>query len=157
MATLADPAFAQRLSGRGYILNGFENVLALPIEPVMRCMLRVPAGVTIEQASDQRSFMDVMIDGFESPDTGVVSAPGEQFPRAGLERTFEDMTGARGFGRYVAVLGGEVAGGGTMRFFEGVAQLCERRPPAIPAARAPDRDAAPRLRKRQRQAVTSPS
>jgi GNAT superfamily N-acetyltransferase len=124
VATLADPAFARRLTGRGYILNGFENVLALPIEPVMRENPRVPPGVTIEQASDQRSFMDVMIDGFESPDTGVVSAPGEQFPRAALERTFEDMAGARGFVRYVAVLDGEVAGGATMRLFEGIAQLC---------------------------------
>ena len=124
VATLADPAFAQRLTGRGYMLNGFENVLALPLEPVMRGTPRVPVGVTIEQASDQRSFMDVMIDGFETPDTGVVSAPGEQFSRGEIERTFEDMAGARGFVRYVAVLDGEVAGGATMRLFEGIAQLC---------------------------------
>jgi len=131
VATLADPAFAQRLTRRGYILNGFENVLALPIDPVMRGTPPAPAGVTIEQVSDQRSFMDVMIDGFESPDTGVISAPGEQFPRAELERTFEDMAGARGFVRYVAVLDGEVAGGATMRLFEGIAQLCgaATRPP----------------------------
>src|SRR3954468_347306 len=70
VATLADPAFVRRLTGRGYVLNGFENVLALPIAPVMRDNPRVPAGVTIEQDSDQRSFMDVIIDGFQSPDTG---------------------------------------------------------------------------------------
>jgi ribosomal protein S18 acetylase RimI-like enzyme len=124
VATLADPAFVRRLTERGYILNGFENVLALPIEPVMRSDTHVPAGAAIERASDQRAFMDVLIDGFESPDTGVVSAPGEQFPRDVLERTFEDMAAARGFIRYVAVLDGEVAAGGSMRLFEGVAQLC---------------------------------
>ena len=65
-----------------------------------------------------------MIDGFESPDTGVVSAPGELYPRDVLERVFEDMAGARGFTRYVALVDGEVACGGSMRLFEGVAQLC---------------------------------
>src|SRR4029453_2733152 len=34
VATLADPAFAQQLSRRGFVLNGFENVLAFPLEPV---------------------------------------------------------------------------------------------------------------------------
>ena len=124
VATLADPAFAQRLTRRGYVLNGFENVLAFPIESVSGRGPSVPAGLMIEQASDQRAFMDVLIDGFESPDTGVVSAPGEQFPRDVIERTFEDMAGARGFVRYVGVLEGEIAAGGSMRLFEGVAQLC---------------------------------
>ena len=68
--------------------------------------------------------MDALIDGFASPDTGVVSAPGEVYPREVLERVFEDMAGARGFTRYVALVDGEVACAGSMRLFEGVAQLC---------------------------------
>jgi hypothetical protein len=124
VATLADPAFARRLSGRGYVLTGFENALAFPIEPLMPGGPELPPGTAIARATDQRAFIDVMIDGFHTPDTGVVSAPGEQFPREVLERTFEDMTGARGFVRYVAMVDGEVAAGSTMRLFEGVAQLC---------------------------------
>jgi ribosomal protein S18 acetylase RimI-like enzyme len=123
VATLADPAFAQQLSRRGFVLNGFENVLAFPLEPVVRGGQETPK-TTIERASDQRAFIDVMIDGFHSPDTGVVSAPGEVFPRDVLERTFEDMSSARGFVRYVANVDGEVAAGASMRLFEGVAQLC---------------------------------
>jgi ribosomal protein S18 acetylase RimI-like enzyme len=124
VATLADPAFAQHLTRRGYVLNGFENVLACPIAPVMRNSLEPPGNAMIEPASDQQAFMDVMIDGFESPDTGVVSAPGEQFARDVLEQTFNDIAGARGFVRYVAIVDGEVAAAGTMRLFDGVAQLC---------------------------------
>jgi ribosomal protein S18 acetylase RimI-like enzyme len=124
VATLADPAFAQHLTRRGYVLTGFENVLALPLDPVIRSGPPMPAGTSIARAFDQRLFMDVMIDGFHSPDTGVISAPGEQFPRDVLERTFADMLSARGFVRYVAVVDGEVAAGGSMRLFEGVAQLC---------------------------------
>jgi ribosomal protein S18 acetylase RimI-like enzyme len=123
VATLADPAFAQQLSRRGFVLNGFENVLAFPLEPVVRGGQETPK-TTIERASDQRAFIDVMIDGFHSPDTGVVSAPGEVFPRDVLERTFEEMSSARGFVRYVANVDGEVAAGASMRLFEGVAQLC---------------------------------
>ena len=124
IATLADPAFVQRLTALGYVLNGFENVLARPLETIAHEGPGMPAGVVIQEASDQRAFMEVMIDGFESPDTGVVSAPGELFPRDVLERVFEDMAGARGFTRYVALVDGEVACGGSMRLFEGVAQLC---------------------------------
>jgi ribosomal protein S18 acetylase RimI-like enzyme len=124
VATLADPAFVQQLTARGYVLNGFENVLARPLVAVTGDGPDVTGGVTIQQASDQRAFMKVMIDGFQSPDTGVVSAPGELFPREVLERVFEDMAAARGFTRYVALIDGEVAAGGSMRLFEGVAQLC---------------------------------
>jgi ribosomal protein S18 acetylase RimI-like enzyme len=124
VATLADPAFAQQLSRRGFVLNGFENVLALPLEPVVRGGQETPNATTIERASDQRAFIDVMIEGFHSPDTGVVSAPGEVFPRDVLERTLEDMSSARGFVRYLANVDGEVAAGASMRLFEGVAHLC---------------------------------
>ena len=65
-----------------------------------------------------------MLDGFASPDTGVVSAPGEPFERTVVESLFEDMAGARGFSRYVARVEGEIAAAGSMRLFEGVAQLC---------------------------------
>jgi ribosomal protein S18 acetylase RimI-like enzyme len=122
VATLADPAFARALTARGYLLNGFESVLARTLLTPGRP--ETPAGLVIQAATDRRAWMNTLIDGFESPDTGVVSAPGEQFPRELLERVFEDLAEARGFLRYAAVLDGELAGAGSMRLCDGVAQLC---------------------------------
>ena len=124
VATLADPAFARNLTAHGYLLNGFENVLARAPGASADGGAHVPESVTIAEATDQQAWMQVMLDGFASPDTGVASAPGEPFVRDVVERLFEDMAGARGFTRYVALLDGEVAGAGSMRLFEGIAQLC---------------------------------
>jgi ribosomal protein S18 acetylase RimI-like enzyme len=122
VATLADPAFARALTARGYVLNGFENVLGRA--PLMPGRPDEPAGLVVQTSTDQRAWFNAIIDGFESPDTGVVSAPGELFPREVMERVFEDLAEARGFTRYAAVVDGEVAGGGSMRLCDGVAQLC---------------------------------
>ena len=124
VATLADPAFARRLTAQGYVLNGFENVLARAPEASADRQAHMPHSVAIAEATDEQAWMEVMLDGFASPDTGVVSAPGEPFVRDVVERLFADMAGARGFTRYLALLDGEVAGAGSMRLFEGIAQLC---------------------------------
>ncbi len=124
VSTLADPAFARDLTAHGYVLHGFENVFARAPRDLRDAPARVPDGVTVEEAMDPQVWMRILLDGFASPDTGVVSAPGEPFDRTAVERLFEDMAGARGFTRYVARIDGEVAGAGSMRLFEGVAQLC---------------------------------
>jgi ribosomal protein S18 acetylase RimI-like enzyme len=122
VSTLADPAFVRALTARGYVLNGFENVLGrAPLSPGQ---FDNPAGLVIDTAADPRAWMHALIDGFEAPDTGVVSAPGEPFQRDVVESVLADMAGARGFMRYAAVVDGEVAGAGSMRLCDGVAQLC---------------------------------
>jgi ribosomal protein S18 acetylase RimI-like enzyme len=124
VASLADPAFVRQLTGRGYILNGFENVLARPLASLDGNPPELPAGASIVPTTDRQAWMDAIIDGFESPDTGVVATLGETFPRGVLEGMFVDLAATRGFTQCVAMVDGEVAGGANMRLYEGVAQLC---------------------------------
>jgi len=122
VSTLADPAFARQLTRRGYVLQGFENVLARPLAGTAPPTLA--EGTAIGPASDHGTFMNVLIDGFAAPDTGLPSTLGESFPRDILERTFADMATARGFVRYLATIDGAPASAASMRLCDGVAQLC---------------------------------
>jgi hypothetical protein len=123
VATLADPGMVRMLTTRGYVLNGFENVLGRRLDRLEDAPAP-PDALNIEGAPEPREWMEILLDGFEAPDTGVPSAPGESFPRAALERIFADMAEATGFRRYVARLHGTAAAGAGMRVFDGVAQLC---------------------------------
>ncbi|MEO7272301.1 MAG: GNAT family N-acetyltransferase [Vicinamibacterales bacterium] len=122
VSTLADPAFARQLTARGYTLFGFENVLACAL--TSSAPPRLPDGTAIGPAADHDTFMNVLIDGFASPDLGVVATLGESFPREILERTFADIATARGFSRYLATVDGAAASAASMRLCDGIAQLC---------------------------------
>ncbi len=65
--------------------------------------------------------MDVVVDGFAHPD-GVGVPSHEEFPRDVVDRAMGDFTAA-GAVPYVALCDGAVAGGGSMRLTDGVAQL----------------------------------
>lgn len=124
VATIADPAWHAALGRRGYLLAGFENVLgmALPVqhEPMPG------AGITVvECGTDGRaSWLDTVVTGFACADHVPAQAAGQEYPREAIERVFEDFAAAPGFRRYLAYVGDEVAGGASLREFEGVAQLC---------------------------------
>jgi GNAT superfamily N-acetyltransferase len=122
VSTLADPAFVQMLTARGYVLSGFENVLGHPLR-AGHARPELPGEVTIEEPARPQVWRNVLLDGFAVPDTDVALGPGDPFVRDVLERLFEDMAGARGFTRYLALVNGEVAAGGSMRTFGGIAQL----------------------------------
>jgi ribosomal protein S18 acetylase RimI-like enzyme len=121
IASLADPGWLRALTRRGYELQGFEHVLAAPLP--LPAEHRVP-GMTIERTTDAVAWRDALIDGFSSPDLGVASAPPEEFPRAALEETFDDMTSGPGFVMYAAYIEGQVAGAAGLRLIDGLAQLC---------------------------------
>jgi hypothetical protein len=123
VSTLADPAFCARLTERGYVLLGFENVLGRPVTLEDADPAAV-AGVDVGLATDHRAWMDVVILGFAHPDAGVASAPGESFPRETLETAYGDIAASGGFHQYAACIDGEIAGGASMRLFDGIAQLC---------------------------------
>jgi GNAT superfamily N-acetyltransferase len=131
VATLADPALCAMLSRRGYLLEGFENVLGCRIDAGAG-YADVP-GVEVGRTTDLPAWNEVVIEGFEHPDTGVISAPGERIPREVFERIHEDMAGAKGLRRYFARLHGAPAGGGTLRVHERVAQMAGAA--TVPAAR----------------------
>jgi len=122
LSCLADPSIAPLLSRRGYVLQGFENVLGLDPKAYSS---RIAADVEVSISPDDElaSWLDVVVDGFGAPDTQGVASH-ETFPRAALERVIRDMAGAEGLRRYLARLGGTPAGGGSMRVADGIAQLC---------------------------------
>ena len=122
VATLADPAIFEQLTTRGYVLGRIENVLGLVLDG-RAAPARGPDGLTIGRPASMEEWRTIVLDGFEVPDTGVPSAPGESFPRGALEAIFQDVARARGFRHYLARLGDEPAGGGSLRIFDGIAQL----------------------------------
>ncbi|MCA9736617.1 MAG: GNAT family N-acetyltransferase [Gemmatimonadetes bacterium] len=125
LATLAHPGIAPMLTGRGYHLVGFENVLGLdPREdlPADRTPSGVPIQVVESGEEDFRVWLDTLVAGFLTPDGAGVPAH-EEFARATLEEILGDLARAPGFVRYLAWVDGRPAGAASMRAVDGVAQL----------------------------------
>ncbi len=118
---LADPAIGALLTGRGYQLESFENVLGRDLsggfQPVM------PPGIEARRsdADELQAWLDVVVEGSLHPDTQGVPWH-EEFPREVLIAAELDGMAA-GDARYAGLRGGVLAGGATMRICEGVAQL----------------------------------
>jgi ribosomal protein S18 acetylase RimI-like enzyme len=121
LAHLGDPEIGASLTGRGYRLVSFENVLGRSLQGGQE---RVePAGIEVRLSGDDGldAWLDVVTDGFAHPDTEGVPSH-EEFPREALEKAVRDFAEA-GVKRYTALRDGVVAGGASMRTAEGVAQL----------------------------------
>jgi ribosomal protein S18 acetylase RimI-like enzyme len=129
LSNLADPQIGAMLTGRGYRLVSFENVLGT--RPVAEP--GVP-GVRVDKAraDELRAWADVVVDGFAHPDAEGVPSH-EEFPRDVLAVAVRDMVAA-GAVTYLArcsaseATGDEhgvsaIAGGASMRITDGVAQL----------------------------------
>jgi len=123
VSTLADPAVVDRLTRRGYVLVGFENVLGLRLDRDRRA--QVADGVEIHDVgpADFDTWSSVVVDGFATPDTQGVAAH-EDFPREIIERVQRDLSATPGFAASLARISGTPAGGASLRCSEGVAQLC---------------------------------
>jgi GNAT superfamily N-acetyltransferase len=123
LSVLADPRCGARLTERGYVLRGFENVLGCALQD--RGALPPVAGVEIAAsgADTFAAWLDAIVTGFAHPDTRGVESQ-ESFPRADLERVVADMVAANGFHRFLARRAGELAGGASLRLHGRVAQLC---------------------------------
>lgn len=119
LSSLGDPEIAAVLTGRGYRLVSFENVLGRPtadgLQPV------VAGDVEVRRSDDLATWIDVVVEGFAHPDTEGVPSH-EEFPREIIENAEHDMVQA-GAATYLAYRDGAVAGGAGMRVSEGVAQL----------------------------------
>ena len=122
LAHLADPAIGELLTGRGYRLESFENVLgrALTDEPERV----LPPGVEVRRsgAEESEAWLDVVAEGSVHPDTQGVPWH-EEFPREMIIDVERDMAAAGVIVRYAGLHDGILAGGATMRMAEGVAQL----------------------------------
>lgn len=119
LATLADPALGPFFSARGHRVVGVENVSGLALDGVPEPP-RTAVAITTAALDE---WIDTMVTGFAAPDTQGVASH-ESFDREPLERVMRDFASAMGVHRFVARVGGEVAGAGAMRIGDAVAQLC---------------------------------
>ncbi|MEV4234728.1 GNAT family N-acetyltransferase [Nocardia sp. NPDC050408] len=123
VSTLADPTVVERLTRRGYVLFGFENVLGLRLEPGRQA--RPAEGVEIRDVGHDEfdTWVNVVVDGFATPDTQGVASH-EEFPREAIERAERDLTATNGFVGSLAMIDGKPVGGASLRLSDGIAQLC---------------------------------
>jgi ribosomal protein S18 acetylase RimI-like enzyme len=125
VSTLADAALAATLSRRGYVLQGFENVLGRPLGAADA---QAPGGsaafdIRLLDPRDFDAWIDVNVTGFASPD--LQGVPGEPPPpREALEAALRELAGAPCFRRYAAWVDGRIAGSASLRLDDGLAQLC---------------------------------
>jgi GNAT superfamily N-acetyltransferase len=121
LAHPADPQIGTLLTDRGYRLTSFENVLGLAIAGKSERV--TPPGVEVRPSGDDEldAWIDIVADGFAHPDARGLPAH-EDFPREVLENAERDFAAA-GVARYIALCDGHIAGGGSLRIAEGVAQL----------------------------------
>jgi len=136
VSSLADPGVVALLSARGYRLVGFENVSGLALDAAA---LRPPdpeIAITRCDAGQFEEWLDVVVTGFCHPDTEGV-ARHEEFDRRVLEKIVGDFATVGGMQCYLATRsspdrpghpgaaeGAVAAGGGSIRFADGLAQLC---------------------------------
>jgi GNAT superfamily N-acetyltransferase len=125
VATLASPAVHALLTARGYLLQGFENVLGRISVDSDQLPAEI-AGMTIEtvQPNDLDTWIDVVITGFEHPDATGTGSGVALPPRQAIEDAFAQLSEIPGFRAYLARVGAAAAGGGGLRINEGIAQLC---------------------------------
>jgi ribosomal protein S18 acetylase RimI-like enzyme len=123
VSTLADPDVMKLLTGRGYALVGFESVLGFDLRS--GALAPSAAGIAVRriQPDEAARWIDVVVTGFASPDTFDGPPSHESFERAAIEEVFGDAQSVAGMRQYLAIRDGTIAGGGSMRLHDGVAQL----------------------------------
>ena len=122
VSTLGDPSIVQALTTRGYVLQGFENVLGLSLPAALP---PPPSGIEVAESAlaDLGAWLEVVVTGFASADTQGVASP-ESYEHDLLAGVMADMVSAEGLSRFVARRDGVAAGGASLRLGERVALLC---------------------------------
>jgi ribosomal protein S18 acetylase RimI-like enzyme len=122
LANLADAGIGAFLTGRGYRLVSFENVLGRALTGEAERV--VPPGIEVRPSGDDEleTWLDVVVDAGLHPDTQGLPSH-EEFPREALARAERDLGTAAGVSRYAALRDGIIAGGASFRQAEGIAQF----------------------------------
>lgn len=123
LCALARADIGPALSARGYRLMGFENMSARSLRtPVAENHAEVD--VALADASEAEQWIDVMVQGFGTPDEQGASShepgPSPDRPR----RAMSDFSSIPHFHRFLARVHGEVAGAGGLRIDDGIVSLC---------------------------------
>lgn len=126
---LADSSVPRLFTERGYRLLGFENVLGLRLDSDLAARLSAlpfPAELQVSPTTESEgaAWMDAVATAFEHSDAVPGGESHESFSRAAIEQAMTDMLRADGFSRHLARMGGDIAGGASLRLGDGVAQLC---------------------------------
>ena len=131
LSTLADPEAGLLLTRRGYELAGYENVLALALDGALEGRLAgevtadAAGGVAVARAGDSetRAWIETVADGASHPDQFDGPPPTESFERDQIVDVFMASSAAEGMTLYLARRDGTIAGGGSIRIAERLAQL----------------------------------
>ena len=131
LATLADPAVGLLLTRRGYELAGYENALGLPLSDDLMDGLQlaqdadVARGVIVVRAAadETRAWIETVADGFCHPDAFDGPPPTESFAREMIVDVMSVSSSVPGVTLYLARRDGVIAGGGSVRIADGLAQL----------------------------------
>jgi GNAT superfamily N-acetyltransferase len=129
LTNMADPELGAMLTGRGYRLVAFENVLGSSLNASAKPPVFDAIDIRMSGEDELDDWLEVVVAGFAHPDEQGV-ATHEDFPREIVERAERDLVAA-GARTYLALRDGVVAGGGGLRITDGVAQL-------VGAATAPE-------------------
>lgn len=121
VANLADPVIGDVLTGRGYRLVSFENVLGRTLDGAPEGLPAPGVEVRSSGAEEFDAWLDIVADAVAHPDTQGVPTH-EEFPHDIVVNAMRDMAAA-GVRRFIALRDGAAAGGASMRIAQGVAQL----------------------------------
>jgi GNAT superfamily N-acetyltransferase len=123
VSSLADPSVVRALTTRGYVLQGFENVLGRSLPVDLPTAPTHGVEIAVSPPEELGPWLDVVVSGFASPDAQGVPSH-ESYPKDLLEAVMADMVAADGLSRYLARRDGVPAGGASLRQSEGIALLC---------------------------------
>jgi GNAT superfamily N-acetyltransferase len=121
LSHLADPAIGARLTGRGYRLESFENVLGRALTGEVERVMPPGLEVGLSGEDEFDIWVIAVADGVAHPDTQGVPEHEEFTPEAVIAAERDQVEA--GVVRYAARRDGIVVGGASMRITNGVAQL----------------------------------
>jgi ribosomal protein S18 acetylase RimI-like enzyme len=122
LSSLGSPEAGTLLTRRGYMLQGFENVLAISLPAPHREI--AGAAVALAAGTEIAQWIDVLASSFAAPDTYDGPIVEEHVDRGAIDALLEQTSEIDGFMAYLVRRNGEVAGAGGMRIANGIAQLC---------------------------------
>ncbi len=123
LSTLADPAVGVLLTSRGYLLEGFENVLGLALADALPRAADGTIDVRAVGQGEDTAWVDTVITAFLHEDQYDGPPAHESFEGTVLRRAFEACSGVPGFSRYWATRAGVDAGGASLYVSNGIALL----------------------------------
>lgn len=96
LSSLAAPEVGLQLTGRGYRLEGFDNVLAMAVAPAQPV-----DGITVDDDADDVLWRELAVEGSLHADDSAVTA--EVHDREAIESVYLDLVRAPGFRRVLGV------------------------------------------------------